>query len=358
MISKLKNYIMKDVDNRNEAAESAIVLRICSIILILYIFILSFSFVTIKASWVIGINLILMGVYAKIFKLTYCNCTMKAAVMFNATTVICIAVDVFCLGWDIGFQQFLFALILLNLVFSNLSSQIQFGIVVIACLLRLVLYFACMSIGPRMVLPQTVDLFLKIVTTIFVFLMIYVCGVILCMDSQIMERKLRSYNKELEEMATTDTLTKLWNRLHLMNYMEKKVRNQNYEFLSIAIGDIDFFKKINDTYGHECGDLVLKSMAEVFKEKMEGHGVVARWGGEEFIFLYENANGDEAKAKLAELQQAVNKKVISYNGYSIHVTMTFGLVEYEYEHSLDDNIQLADERLYIGKQAGRDRIVF
>ena len=305
MISKLKNYIMKDVDNRNEAAESAIVLRICSIILILYIFILSFSFVTIKASWVIGINLILMGVYAKIFKLTYCNCTMTAA-----------------------------------------------------CLLRLVLYFACMSIGPRMVLPQTVDLFLKIVTTIFVFLMIYVCGVILCMDSQIMERKLRSYNKELEEMATTDTLTKLWNRLHLMNYMEKKVKNQNYEFLSIAIGDIDFFKKINDTYGHECGDLVLKSMAEVFKEKMEGHGVVARWGGEEFIFLYENANGDEAKAKLAELQQAVNKKVISYNGYSIHVTMTFGLVEYEYEHSLDDNIQLADERLYIGKQAGRDRIVF
>ena len=93
---------------------------------------------TIKASWVIGINLILMGVYAKIFKLTYCNCTMKAAVMFNATTVICIAVEVFCLGWDIGFQQFLFALILLNLVFSNLSSQIQFGIVVIACLLRLV----------------------------------------------------------------------------------------------------------------------------------------------------------------------------------------------------------------------------
>ena len=85
---------------------------------------------------------------------------------------------------------------------------------------------------------------------------------------------------------------------------------------------------------------------------------MSRWGGEEFIFLYENANGDEAKAKLAELQRAVNKKVISYNDYSIHVTMTFGLVEYEYEHSLDDNIQLADERLYIGKQAGRDRIVF
>lgn len=358
MVAKLKEYIMKDVDNRNEAAESAISLRICSIILILYIFIVAFSFVTIKASLAIGLNLIAIAIYSYVFKMTYHNMTMYAAVLFNAVTVAMICFGVFYLGWDTGFQQFLFALILIDLVFSNISAKTQFGIAIILCTLRLFLYSLCLNRIPNAILPESIDMFLRVVTTIFVFLLIYVCGVILCMDSQIMERKLRAYNKELEAMATTDTLTKLWNRLHLMNYMADKVKHQNYEFLSIAIGDIDFFKKINDTYGHECGDLVLKKLAEVFREKMDGHGVVARWGGEEFIFLYEHANGDEAKAKLSELQMAVNKLEIIYNGHILHVTMTFGLVEYEYEHSLDDNIQLADERLYLGKQAGRDRIVF
>ena len=91
---------------------------------------------------------------------------------------------------------------------------------------------------------------------------------------------------------------------------------------------------------------------------MDGHGVVARWGGEEFIFVYEGVNGDEAKIKLTDLQNAVKKAVIRYEDLEIKVTMTFGLVEYEPSMSLDDNIKIADERLYIGKESGRDRIIY
>ena len=171
------------------------------------------------------------------------------------------------------------------------------------------------------------------------------------------ERKLIKYNEELEQTANTDTLTQLWNRHHLMRYMEKKVKESN-EFISIAIGDIDFFKKINDTYGHDGGDEVLRKLARVFMRKMEGQGVVARWGGEEFIFVYEKANGDEAKEKLSDLQEAIKKTVIRYGEQDIKVTMTFGLVEFNNRCSLDENIRIADERLYLGKEAGRDRIVY
>ena len=172
-----------------------------------------------------------------------------------------------------------------------------------------------------------------------------------------MERKLISYNNELKQLANTDTLTKLWNRLHLMHYIEKKIR-EPYQFMSIAIGDIDFFKKINDTYGHECGDEVLRSLAKVFVEKMNGNGVVARWGGEEFIFVFENANGDEAFDKLVKLRDAVKDNVVIYNDLEIKVTMTFGLVEFDHDLNLDENISIADQRLYQGKSEGRDRIIY
>lgn len=201
------------------------------------------------------------------------------------------------------------------------------------------------------------DIFLQVFTTVAVFFMLYLNGMMLARDSQIIERKLMKYNKELQRAANTDMLTKLWNRLFLMQYMEKKVASPDI-FLSIAIGDIDFFKKVNDTYGHECGDEVLRTLAAVFKKEMEGYGVVARWGGEEFIFVFEGANGDEAMVLLDHLQRAVRDTVINYEGLQLKVTMTFGLVEYDTKLRLDENINIADERLYIGKEEGRDRIIY
>lgn len=86
--------------------------------------------------------------------------------------------------------------------------------------------------------------------------------------------------------------------------------------------------------------------------------MAARWGGEEFIFLFEGANGDEAKILLAHLQNAVRKATITYGEVQFRVTMTFGLVEYDTKLRLDENISIADERLYIGKENGRDRIIY
>ena len=117
-------------------------------------------------------------------------------------------------------------------------------------------------------------------------------------------------------------------------------------------------KSVNDTYGHECGDEVLRRLARLFDEKTRGIGAVARWGGEEFLFLFENMNGDEAWTALSGIQRNLNKLEIPYGEQVLHVTMTFGLSEYDFKRSLDENIKLADDKLYQGKEGGRDRIIY
>ncbi len=357
MFHALKEWIMRDVQNKNESSQGAITLRICSLVILTYLSILTSIMLFTHNASLILFNIMFMAVYGYLLWLTFCDMTKGALLWFNLATIGFVCFNVMYIGWNSGIQQFLFVLILLNLIFIYMSHKVQFVVTIMLCVVRLFVYYYCKFYPAKVVLSDLVGQGLQIITTMYVFLLLFICGVMLCRDSQKMERKLTEYNNELEQIANTDTLTKLWNRHYLMRYIAGKVNNP-YEFMSIAIGDIDFFKKINDNYGHECGDEVLRSLAKVFIENMEEKGVVARWGGEEFIFVFENANGDEAKQKLADLQNAVKKTVIPYNDLEVKVTMTFGLVEFDHDLNLDENINIADQRLYQGKKEGRDRIIY
>ena len=114
----------------------------------------------------------------------------------------------------------------------------------------------------------------------------------------------------------------------------------------------------NDTYGHECGDAVLKTLAELFQKVMHPYGAVARWGGEEFLFLFSESNGDEAYMILNGLRDEIKSLEVEYGDLRLKVTMTFGLVEIDRARSLDESIREADQLLYNGKENGRDRIVY
>ena len=130
------------------------------------------------------------------------------------------------------------------------------------------------------------------------------------------------------------------------------------ENFSIAIGDIDFFKKVNDTYGHNCGDQVLTDLAKLFKEKTLGLGHVCRWGGEEFLFFFPGLNLDEASTLMDNIRLAISDLTIVYKDVSLHVTMTFGLEEYDYNSSPSEMVKHADDKLYYGKTHGRDTVIF
>jgi diguanylate cyclase (GGDEF)-like protein len=356
-MGKLKNILFMDVDNPNEKADGPIALRISAIVMMIYLAVISVLPVMVhRVLWIVG-NLLFVLIYGHLIGMTYRNHTRKALTWYNVVTVAAVCFNVGLIGWNSGIQHFLFVLVLIDLIFTCRNRWNQCAVVLFLCVIRLALYFYCRMYATTIQLQIFYDIFLQVFTTVAVFFMLYLNGMMLARDSQIIERKLMKYNKELQRAANTDMLTKLWNRLFLMQYMEKKVASPDI-FMSIAIGDIDFFKKVNDTYGHECGDEVLRTLAAVFKKEMEGHGVVARWGGEEFIFVFEGVNGDEAMVLLDHLQRVVRDTVINYEGLQLKVTMTFGLVEYNTKLRLDENINIADERLYIGKEKGRDRIIY
>ena len=356
-MGKLKNILFMDVDNPNEKADGPIALRISAIVMMIYLAVISVLPVMVhRVLWIVG-NLLFVLIYGYLIGMTYRNHTRKALTWYNVVTVAAVCFNVGLIGWNSGIQHFLFVLVLIDLIFTCRNRWNQCAVVLFLCVIRLALYFYCRMYATTIQLQIFYDIFLQVFTTVAVFFMLYLNGMMLARDSQIIERKLMKYNKELQRAANTDMLTKLWNRLFLMQYMEKKVASPDI-FMSIAIGDIDFFKKVNDTYGHECGDEVLRTLAAVFKKEMEGHGVVARWGGEEFIFVFEGVNGDEAMVLLDHLQRVVRDTVINYEGLQLKVTMTFGLVEYNTKLRLDENINIADERLYIGKEKGRDRIIY
>lgn len=162
----------------------------------------------------------------------------------------------------------------------------------------------------------------------------------------------------LHEQSQIDHLTGLKNRRGFYDCYENSIvpclQSQN---ASLIMCDIDFFKKVNDTYGHNAGDDVLVMVADIMKKCVGDNGEVFRWGGEEFIILLKKHNLIQA-AKLAEkIRCCVQEAECHSEGKQIKVTMSLGVKELEKEKAPDVNVKAADAKLYEAKQTGRNRVV-
>ena len=164
--------------------------------------------------------------------------------------------------------------------------------------------------------------------------------------------------KSLRELVEQDQLTGLHNRRSAEKKL-KQTQKRNLESgvpFCVAIADIDFFKRVNDTYGHECGDVVLMDVSARLREQMRGKGFAARWGGEEFLLVFDSYRLDQAADCLEGLLGELRKRVIRYRDTAVQVTMTIGVAEGS-DDLLDHIIRSADEKLYYGKEHGRNQIV-
>ncbi len=173
-----------------------------------------------------------------------------------------------------------------------------------------------------------------------------------------MGRYVVNMQKALRELIEQDALTQMNNRRYgekKLKQIQRKSKSSGLPF-TVAIGDIDFFKKVNDTYGHECGDLVLKNVSLLLKKHIAGNGFVARWGGEEFLIVYEKDDMETARAKLEPLLDELRVAKIQYGDDIIGVTMTFGMTDGDVD-DLDKILREADECLYAGKANGRNQVV-
>lgn len=170
--------------------------------------------------------------------------------------------------------------------------------------------------------------------------------------------KLSTAMEQLKVISVTDSLTGLYNRRHIILRMEDEAsqRKRYGGRFSIILGDIDFFKRINDTYGHDCGDIVLKRIAEILRENAREQDVLSRWGGEEFLILLPMTEMEGALTLAERMRSAIENGIIEYKGHTINVTITLGVAEHQTGEHLDSAIKRADTALYLGKDEGRNRV--
>ena len=166
--------------------------------------------------------------------------------------------------------------------------------------------------------------------------------------------------ESLSDLVGKDPLTGLHNRHScdvVLASLIQRVKQKNTSF-AVAMGDVDFFKYVNDTYGHQAGDETLRQLAKVISIHMEHLGFVFRWGGEEFVLIYEDMDRYQAFKHLEILQEQIDQESIYWKDDKVKITMTFGLADSNEYNDLDELINLIDDNLYRGKKEGRNRIVF
>jgi len=171
--------------------------------------------------------------------------------------------------------------------------------------------------------------------------------------SDITEEK--NYQDRLEILSKTDQLTKVNNRLYIDEVLQKQYYRffRNDEKCSVILIDIDFFKDINDTYGHIIGDLFLVEFSTILKKNIRESDVVGRWGGEEFLIILPHSNINDAQILAQKLQTLINSFEFPKVGLR---TASFGISEFQTGMSSEQLLDNADKALYISKENGRNQI--
>jgi len=173
-------------------------------------------------------------------------------------------------------------------------------------------------------------------------------------------KKINFMYSHTKHLSVTDALTGLYNRRHLDNMIEQEfLRARRYSNdLTVALIDIDFFKKVNDTYGHLCGDYVLKEVAYLTLQTFRKTDMVFRYGGEEILVILTETPLDKAIIPLERLRKSIENYPFSYDGQDIKITISIGaetltpdILDYE------ELVGSADKALYQAKENGRNRVV-
>ena len=262
-------------------------------------------------------------------------------------------------GMTRGFQYFMYLSLILILLETHISSDTKVfvcaGVILTAIILNAlpIMYSHSYPIEAG----STIETRLRLWNEMALAFNVVIVGLSYTRHQVEAERQLFLANQKLKLAADTDPLTRLPNRRAILEGLEEIDRDKD-DTITIAIGDIDHFKLVNDTYGHDAGDEVLKTISNLIMRFMDKKGYCARWGGEEFLLVFSNTNGDEAYLMLDHFRRKIGEAVTEYEGNKIQVTMTFGLEEHGFFQTTDKTIKDADDKLYTGKNTGRNKVVY
>lgn len=359
LFQKLIAVLQMDVGKESESNNEAILIRLlCSLGIIHYLL----TAVALAFNQYIVLCLVLIfsiGIYVGALICTYENKTSLASTLYILQTLFVTAALSLSIGWKYYFAPM--AIVVLMVLYFSLNMSLKkkgwFSV-------GMTIYLFLISVG-YFYLPKHTEIFNNVALMVLFLNIslsissISVIGYCFCRKFSQTEEKILQYNKKLEQMVLTDPLTSLWNRRAMNEHLNHLVTQYNkyQRDFSIAIMDIDFFKHVNDEYGHGMGDSVLKNLSVILDNHMKDFGHVCRWGGEEFLLSYENMDYETACRHMEELRRKIEEQDYTYKKSTIHITITGGIAEFTSRTTLDALITRADELLYQGKTTGRNKIV-
>jgi len=258
----------------------------------------------------------------------------------------------YILGWDSGFHYYLIPFVLF--VFINHKQSVTvLGMQVIAVFVvyMWLLVNTSHEVYEQALGTEVIDA-LQVMNIAVNFFAIGLLGYALRTSSMRAER-------EMEQLAIKDSLTELYNRrkMYEMIALEKARMERHGKASVLVIGDIDWFKAINDEYGHDCGDEVLKVISKLMQKTLRQQDILSRWGGEEFMLLLPETSNDGAMKVIDVLRTTIATHDFEYCGNHLSVTMTFGMQVFDNTQPVEDIIKQADNSLYKGKEKGRNCVI-
>lgn len=268
------------------------------------------------------------------------------------------------LGWSFGFMLYNIALIpvifyltyTLSYFKDNVWIPMMISAVVVICYYFMKLI---MNVVPHVYNTDDI-LYMENVcyyyNTALTFIFLYVCSVLFSIEVRYMKRSLEQENYNLGVMANYDPLTHLLNRRSMNVHLKKALENAEEQEFCLIMADIDNFKQVNDTYGHACGDTVLKMISAVISDDVRSDDYVCRWGGEEILILI-RANIEVAGSVAQRICEDIANTCITHDDIHLHVTMTLGVAQGSAGDTIRGLIEKADQNLYYGKKHGKNQVV-
>ena len=169
----------------------------------------------------------------------------------------------------------------------------------------------------------------------------------------------KDLSDKFEKQAQQDMLTRLPNRRGIQQFIEfesARARRQKKP-LTLILCDIDRFKRVNDQYGHDGGDEVLKHVSDLFKASIREQDGVARWGGEEFLFVLPDTDESNAVVLAEKVRETLATSPVDIQQKNVVITASFGVAQIDFEQGLDKALTLADKALYKAKEKGRNKVL-
>ena len=353
------NFLTQDVRNASETKEMAVMLRCLNLLYMVYFIFVSIQVAVLEHYYYSLFLIFAIGILTGSFICTYEDKTSTAAMLFILTT--CISMIFLTTG--VGYNKNYHWIMLINIPLVYFSPRLKMttkivlsGIISTATMITSIVSIAVPVLRKA---PQGITVAIVISNLLVFSGSVITISYFFSSKFRQSEEKIQQYTDNLKKMASMDALTGLYNRRHMNEHLKEMVDNsiKSGKSFCVAIGDVDLFKSINDTYGHDTGDYVLVTVANMFQEFMKDYGVAARWGGEEFLFAFRSGNILDCYGKLETLRKQIASYNFAFKDYKFNVSMTFGLEEYNETLGVENAISRADAKLYTGKENGRNQVV-